>query len=1097
MQSLNLTNIMTTDVTTVSKNTLVSSVLRLMKTNRISSVVMTDDHKPLGIFTERDAVLLMQNKSDLNTLTIEETTQKSLICVDEEMGYLEAYHLLSDKKVRHLVVTDSLGKLSGIISESDFLKNIGAEFLVQFKEVGTLMTSVISTLGPNQTVTDAIHIMASSKVSSVIIQENGVPIGVYTERDVVRLDGDYEQQHTTQLRQVMSSPVTTILVTTLVSDAIRLMDEQHIRRLVVVDHEQKLVGLLTRHDVVQSLRGSQIEFLQQRLQKKNNDVDTLKRELEAEKRSNQLQTLLNESQRMAKIGSWESRLLSNEILWSPETFRILECDPATTVPSYELFFSLTHPDDLEQVVQAFEESIDQGTTYTITHRLLLKSGKIKFVKEHGETTYDEDGLPVKSIGTIQDVTHQKLAEIELQKTTRELNRAQKIARVGSWTLDVESGIMTWSDEMFQIFSRPKTSQLKYSTLFKWLHPEDRQLHSIYIQQLLQLKPGDRSAPIECRLVLPSGEIRRAKILVEAEYSTKGLLTQFFGTLLDITEQHAKELRLQQYASIFSHLAEGILITDPEFRILDVNPAFTTITGYSKEDVLGQTPKLLQSGLHRPDFYHKLWKVVHKTGQWQGEITNRRKDGVLYPQWLAMSNIKDAQGEVLNYIAVFTDISSIKKTEDELRFLAHHDALTKLPNRLLLEDRLTHSLERSTRSNIKTAILFIDLDRFKEVNDSFGHPVGDELLKIVAKRLKKICRKQDTVARVSGDEFVLVLEDIRSVQDVVLVAQKILDQLSRPMSIEQHHFRITTSIGIAMSPDDGTCSVDLLKKADTALYRVKDQGRNNFEFFSEEMATANFELMYLNTALRKALEQDEFVLHYQPQTNVLTGKIIGTEALVRWQSPEMGLVPPNRFIPLTEDTGLIIPLGEWILNQACHQMKEWLLQGADVEHIAVNISGRQLSHKNIVPAVKNALLNSQLEPRFLELEITESTLMGEERYITVLNELKALGIRLSIDDFGTGYSSLSRLKHMPIDKLKIDQSFIKDLPRNPDDVTITRTIIGLAKNFNLEVVAEGVETEEQLAFLKENDCIHIQGYLFGRPVPASEVVFKQNTQRILK
>ena len=1090
MYSLNLNQIMTSHVTTVSKNTCMTDVMHLMQTNLISSIVVTEEARPIGIFTERDAVLLMQKKADLSSLTIEKTMSNNLFCVDEEMNYLEAYHLLSDKRLRHLVVVDKLENLVGIISESDFLKNISAEFLVQFKEVGMLMTSNVSTLSPTNTVTDAIQFMADHKISSIIIEENGIPVGVYTERDVIRIEDNYDESFATPLQEVMSSPVSTILVNASVSDAIQQMDEKHIRHLVVVNHNKKLVGLLTRHNVVESLRGSQIEFLQERLKQKNNAMEVLQRELEAEKRNHQLQQLLNESQRIAKIGSWEFNLQTRKLYWSSEVFRIFDCDPTEFTPHYDNFFSLIHPEDRDIVAKAYEDSLSHGTTHEIIHRLLLKNGTIKFVKESGETTYDKIGKPVKTIGTIQDITAQKIAENDLQKTSKDLNRAQQIARLGNWSFDINSQEITGSEEMFEIFGQPKTAHINYLELLNWLHPDDRETHDLYMQRMLGLKPFETLDALEYRLVCPGGEIRRVKVLVEAEFNSHNQLSGLFGTLLDITEQHEKELQLQQYASIFSHLAEGILITDADSIILDVNPAFSTVTGYSKAEVIGQTPSMVQSGQHDAYFYRQMWQSIDQNGQWQGEVMNRRKDGAIYPEWLAVSSIKDIKGEVLNYIAVFTDISSIKKTENELHFLAHHDALTKLPNRLLLEERLNHSLQRSHRAEFSTAILFIDLDRFKEINDSYGHTVGDKLLKKVADRLKETSREQDTVARVSGDEFVVILEDIHHTQDVVFIAQKILDQLSQPLLIDDHHFRITASIGIAMSPNDGMQSTELLKKADTALYRAKDQGRNDFEFFSEEMALANFELMYLNNALRKALEHDEFVLYFQPQVNAFTGKTVGTEALVRWNSEEMGLVPPLRFIPITEDTGLIIPLGEWILNQACQQMKNWLTNGADFDYIAVNISGRQFSDKNIVNTVKKALENTQLEARYLELEITESTIMQEERYITVLNELKALGIRLSIDDFGTGYSSLSRLKHMPIDKIKIDQSFINGLPHNKDDITITQTVISLAKNFNLEIIAEGVETEEQLKFLKEHGCTNIQGYLFSRPVPFNEIRFSK-------
>lgn len=1091
MPALDISQIMTSRVTTVAKNTCMADVMHLMQKNKISSIVVVENEKPIGIFTERDAILLVQQKPNLKHISVESQMSSHLFCVTQDMSYLEAYELLSNRGLRHLVIVDELGKLTGIISESDFLKNIGTEYLIQFKEVGALMNSKVLMLDPVDTVIDAINLMSEQKISSVVIQENGMPVGIYTERDVVNLEEHYDEVFSTPLKEVMSSPVSTIFVNASVSDAIKQMDQKQVRRLVVVDHNKHTLGLLTRHEVVESLRSSQIEFLQQQLQKKDLTVNVLEKELERERRANQLQRLLSETQRIAKIGSWELNHRTEELYWSKEVFNIFNCNQKDFKPSLENFFSFVHPEDRLDVEQAYRQAILTGSIYEITHRLLLDNGVVKYVKEHGETSYDEMGLPHKTIGTVQDVTTQKIAENHLQKTSQDLTRAQKIAKLGSWSYEVSTQKIIWSEELFHIFGQPVEASLDYASLLSWVHPSDKASHDQYMQSLLDLKANEELGPFQYRLVRPNGEIRWVNVAVAGEFNQAGDPICFYGTVQDITEQQQKELQLQQYVSIFDNLAEGILITDMENKILNVNAAFTRITGYSFDEVIGKTPKILQSGLHDSNFYQQMWKELSANGQWQGEVLNRRKDGSFYHEWLAVSGIKNLKGETLNYVAVFTDISSIKQTEEELRFMAHHDALTKLPNRLLLEERLSHSLERSNRSRISTAILFIDLDRFKEINDSFGHPVGDQLLIEVAKRLKKTTRKQDTVARVSGDEFVVILEDIRNIPSITQIAQNILEQLSAPLSIDTHNFRVTTSIGIAMSPDDGKHSVELLKKADTALYRAKEQGRNNYEFFSEEMATANFELMYLNNALRKALDNEEFVLYFQPQVNTLTGKIVGTEALVRWLSPDTGLVAPNRFIPLTEDTGLIVPLGAWILKQACFQMKTWLSEGVELLHIAVNVSGRQLSDKNIVKTVRDALNISGLEAHYLELEITESTIMQEDRYISVLHELKALGVRLSIDDFGTGYSSLARLKHMPIDKLKIDQSFIKGLPGNKDDQMIIQTVIGLAQNFGLEILAEGVETQEQLDFLKHNNCNYIQGYLFSRPLPSNELDFSKN------
>lgn len=551
---------------------------------------------------------------------------------------------------------------------------------------------------------------------------------------------------------------------------------------------------------------------------------------------------------------------------------------------------------------------------------------------------------------------------------------------------------------------------------------------------------------------------------------------------DIREQKEKERQLLQSATVFENSSEGIVVSNAKPEIINVNPAFTDITGYTKEEVLGKNPSFLESLRDDRAFYEKVWNIVQETGQWQGEVWNRRKNGEDYPEWLSISSVKDSKNKIVNYIGVFLDISKIKKTEDELRFLAHHDSLTKLPNRILLNERLEHSLERAQRKREKIAVFYLDLDRFKEVNDGFGHPYGDKLLQEIAIKLTNMMRDEDTVARVSGDEFVIVLEDIRSPNDIAIIAQKILTELSSPMVLHEHEITVTVSIGIAVSPSDGNDVVSLLKNADTALYRAKELGRNSFEFFSADMATSSFELLFLHSALHNALTNGEFVLYYQPQFDMRSGKILGSEALVRWNSPAMGLVSPARFIPIAEDTGLIVPLGDWILKEACRQMKTWLDKKMAVSYVAVNVSGRQLSHGNIVQSVQNALEETGLDAKHLEIEITESVIMKDEVYIGILKDLQDLGIRLSIDDFGTGYSSLSRLKHMPINKLKIDQSFVSGIPEDEDDMKITQAVIGLAKSLSLDVIAEGVETKEQVTFLLEQGCKKVQGYLYSQIIP---------------
>jgi diguanylate cyclase (GGDEF)-like protein/PAS domain S-box-containing protein len=561
-----------------------------------------------------------------------------------------------------------------------------------------------------------------------------------------------------------------------------------------------------------------------------------------------------------------------------------------------------------------------------------------------------------------------------------------------------------------------------------------------------------------------------------------------GVQIDITEHHQIEEKLRLAAMVVANTRDGVVITDMEPRILAINPAYTEITGYHEAEVIGQNPRLLQSGRHDRAFYQAMWASIRDMGYWRGEVWNRRKNGDLYPQWLTISIVRNDRGEATHYVGVLTDISQIKHAEERVERLAHYDSLTGLPNRLLAQSRLAHALEQAQRRGHRVGVLFIDLDRFKTVNDSLGHPVGDELLRAITDRLGERFRHEDTLARLGGDEFLVVLEYLQRPEEAALVAHTIISLLEQPFTLAGgQELYLSASIGVSLYPDDGHSAAELIQHADTAVYQAKTQGRNTYRFYTEALTRTAHERLDLESRLRRALERNEFLLHYQPLMSVGKEQMVGVEALVRWQPPGEALTPPMRFIPLAEETGLIVPLGEWVLRTACVQAKAWLDAGWPPLLLAVNLSARQFQQPDLIDRIHAVLLDTGLPATSLELEITESTLMeqGQQAAIT-LTALKKLGVRLAIDDFGTGYSSLAYLKRFPIDKLKIDQSFVRDIPQDSNDMEIASAIIALAHNLRLEVLAEGVETPEQLAFLRERGCDACQGYLFSRPLPAEEL-----------
>ncbi len=551
---------------------------------------------------------------------------------------------------------------------------------------------------------------------------------------------------------------------------------------------------------------------------------------------------------------------------------------------------------------------------------------------------------------------------------------------------------------------------------------------------------------------------------------------------EISDRKKAQQDLQLAASVFEFSAEGIMVTDADAKILSVNKAFTDITGYSFDEAAGQTPRMLRSDQHDKIFFADMWNSLEHTGMWQGEIRNRRKNGEVYPTWCNISSVRDEQNQVRRYICIFTDITEKKLSEEHIYRLAHYDVLTDLPNRVLFHERLEQALNVARRHKQKVGILFLDLDRFKLVNDTLGHASGDKLLQHVGKQLTSCVRVTDTVSRLGGDEFVIILSELESTEDAAQIARKILDVLSKPYRLDTHDVFVTASAGISVYPDDADDAKDLFKNADTAMYRAKDQGKNTYRFYTEEMNMEVTERLALENQLRKALDENYLVLHYQPRIDINTGQIIGMEALLRMQQPDMSTIFPSQFIPIAEDTGLIIPIGKWVLREACQQHKAWSKQGLSVPQISINMSGRQFMDPGLVENIKEIIDETGVAAKDFELELTETFLMeNPKKTIFILRELKSIGFNISIDDFGTAYSSLAYLKRFPIDRLKIDRSFISDIPDDPEDMAITRSIIAMGRSLNLWVVAEGVETESQLSFLKSQGCQEVQGYYFSKPL----------------
>jgi diguanylate cyclase (GGDEF)-like protein/PAS domain S-box-containing protein len=718
--------------------------------------------------------------------------------------------------------------------------------------------------------------------------------------------------------------------------------------------------------------------------------------------------------------------------------------------------------------------------------------------------HDDSGRIVGAIETLQDVTERKQAEIALRESQTLMASVLSSASYSIIAIDPQ-GLIT-------VFNRGAETLLGYSADEMVGKQSPVLIHDpaevAAYAELLTRQLGVPVAPgldafiastratgepdeREWTYIRKDGTRLPVLLSITAIRDPQGGIAGYLGIATSIEERKRAEANLRVAAIAFES-QEGMMITDAEGVIVRVNQAFTRLTGYNAEEAIGRTPALLKSGRHDAAFYQRMWETLKDKGHWQGEIWNRRKNGKIYAEMLTISSVVAPDGQVSNYIGTFSDISRNSEAEAEIHRLAFYDPLTQLPNRRLLVDRLQQAITASARSGRQGALLFIDLDNFKVLNDTLGHDKGDLLLQQVAERLTTSVRESDTVARLGGDEFVVMLEGLglepeKAARQARMVGEKILAALNMPYLLGEHKHHSTPSIGVTLFGENHDTVDELLKRADFAMYQSKAAGRNTLRFFDPEMQAVVTARAGLEAELHQALQGEQFLLHYQSQVDG-RGKLTGVEALVRWQHPQRGLVPPGQFIPLAEDSGLILPLGHWVLETACVQLVRWATK-ADMAHltVAVNVSARQFHHPGFVEQVLTILDRTGADPGKLKLELTESLLLADvEEVIARMTVLKSRGVGFSLDDFGTGYSSLIYLKRLPLDQLKIDQTFVRDILTDPNDAAIAKAIITLGQSLGLAVIAEGVETEGQRGFLASHGCDAYQGFLFGRPVPAEDL-----------
>ncbi len=967
--------------------------------------------------------------------------------------------------------------------------------------------------------------------------------------------------------------------------------------------------------------------------------------LASEERRWQAVANLNDAQRLANIGSWELDLPRNQLLWSDEIYRIFEIDPGEFEASYEGFLAIVHPEDRVRVDEAYQRSLQTRQPYSITHRLQMRNGRIKYVHEHAETRFDRDGAPLLSFGTVQDVTEkhvlqevlaalattlaplsgeglyravtlllQELLGLDQVFLARVDDAGAQCRVIVGWNAGLPMGAMSYplahtpcatvirdghefyatdvqaafpADSMLsqwgtvgyvgsaisdsqrtrsilvglschtidhvelveQVFSlmvdRLRAEMLRADAELELSSSEARirglgdNLPNGFIYQLIK---DNEDAP---RFVYVSSGITRIIGITPEEALSdssalyaqidRSMITEFMvreaesrrnlqdfeaefrivdrtgrqrwisarsrprvdvdgqvlwdGVALDITEQRLAEDRLKLTASVFEYANEGIMITDPFGTILDVNDAFSAITGYEKTVAVGQNARMLRSGRHDHAFYADMWGQLKDHGHWRGEIWNRRQDGGFYAELLTIGSVRGKNHEITHFVALFHDITALKNHQKELEFIAHYDALTRLPNRVLLADRLQQAMTQARRHHNRIAVAYIDLDGFKGVNDRFSHAVGDKLLVQVAAKLRQSLRDGDTLSRLGGDEFVAVLLDLDAPDDALPVLARLLEATSMTHACDGLELGVSASIGVCFYPqeDDLVDADQLLRQADQAMYLAKQAGKNRYHVFDAEHDRSVRSHHEGIEQIRHALRHQEFVLFYQPKVNMRTGVVVGVEALIRWQHPERGLLPPAAFLPLIDNHSMSIEVGEWVLETALCQVGEWREIGL-VLPISVNIDAIQLSQRNFIDKLKSQLArHTRYHPGDLELEVLETSALDDMAHISgVMAACRELGVGFALDDFGTGYSSLTYLKRLPAQVLKIDQSFVRDMLDDPDDVAILDGVLGLALAFQRQAIAEGVETFAHSEMLLRMGCELAQGYAIARPMPAAAI-----------
>lgn len=1069
MESLKVSQMLSPQLITVSPEQDIAAVLRLMQQERCSCVaVVAADQQPLGMFTEHHLIHQLARHQGPLKGSIAQFAAKP-VAISEQTHRNDAFLTMAEHQLSHLLVVNSDNKLVGMVSNKDFTDHyLHLPITINLK-VGQVMSRQVVTLPPQSNLQAALSAMDAAHISSIVVTENDQAVGILSERDLVQLALEHNNLSQIPLHEVMHQPVLTIHQNNLIISALQQMDLQQVRRFVVIDCEDKVAGIITRHDVSRAIQTGYVDYLEQELTRK-------------EEQSRQLQEQISRIDQPTLLNTLIDQLRDGVFILNATNLHIVDANKqACRQLGYDREELIGHPVSaiskfaVNIDLASFKKKVSQGNAVLFSTEHKTKNGDALPVEVNTSliTIGDEDYF----ISSVRDISERIRVEKNLVEREETYRSVIETAMDGFWIIDMEGKILEVNQAYCDMvgFSQEDILQRGIHDLELVESQYETRKHIEAIRQ----KGQDT---FETRHRCKDGT--EIDVEIKTSYWPKQG-GRFFVHLKDITQRKQNELRLKQAAAVFENTNEAVMVVSAQRKIQRVNKAFCNMTGYTEEQVLGRSPSILQSGDHDRRFYRAMWHNIRTYGHWQGELTSRRADGSTYPELLNISVVRDHKGDINHYVGVFADLTEQRESESRLMFLDYHDPLTGLANRKNLMMRTDHAIRQIQKDKHQVALIVIGLDRFKNVNDSYGHSSGDELLRHIATMLDQDVPQADTICRLGGDEFALLFDHLSDSDELIRIANNLIRRISQPWKLSDNRtVKLGASMGVSLAPQNGLDADTLLQHADAALFQAKNEGRSRLRFFSDELTQNARNRLELEARMHEALQNDELIVYYQPQIDIHTQEIIGAEALVRWQHPTEGMIPPNDFIPQCEENGLIHEIGLKVLEQTCRQGKAWLDAGFEPLRLAVNLSPVQLSNAELYVHITRILLETGFPPQHLELELTESSLMGNPgQTLKLLQQFRDIGIKLAMDDFGTGYSSFTQLKQLPLDLLKIDKSFIDEIEHNRGDYEIVGAITAMGQALGLTVLAEGVENKEQLHALADLKCDCYQGYLLSKPIPS--------------